>query len=143
MKLTQKNYYSKESNESYMSVSQYKDFCKCEAMAMAKINGTYQQTKSRALILGSLFDELLTGTKKSLDQFVEENKSELFKKNGESIEVRYTWVPWLYKERVSGWGEGWSAEVFDAARAENAGSSEKIRRIVTKVERYHSCPYLI
>ena len=40
-------------------------------------------------------------------------------------------------------GKGWSAEVFEAARAENAGPSEKIRRIVTKVERYHSCPYLI
>ena len=51
MKLTQKNYYSKEMNEQYFSVSQYKDFCKCEAMAMAKINGTYQQPKSRALIL--------------------------------------------------------------------------------------------
>lgn len=83
MKLTQKNYYSKASNESYMSVSQFKDFLKCETMAMAKINGTHQQTKSRALILGSLFDELLTGTKKSLEQFIAENKDELFKKNGE------------------------------------------------------------
>jgi hypothetical protein len=82
MKLTQKNYYSKEMNEQYFSVSQYKDFCKCEAMAMAKINGTYQQPKSRALILGSLFDELLTGTQKSYDKFVAENKDELFKKDG-------------------------------------------------------------
>ena len=46
-------------------------------------------------------------------------------------------------ERVSGWGEGWAAEVFKATRAENAGPSEKIRRIVTKVERYHSCSYLM
>lgn len=83
MKLTQKNYYSEKSNQEFMSVSQYKDFCKCEAMAMAKINGTYQQPKSKALLLGSLFDELLTGTKKSLDQFIDENKDELFKKNGE------------------------------------------------------------
>ena len=83
MALNSKNYYSHEKNLQYFSVSQYKDFCKCEAMAMAKINGTYQQPKSRALILGSLFDELLTGTKKSLEQFIEENKSELFKKNGE------------------------------------------------------------
>ena len=40
-------------------------------------------------------------------------------------------------------GEGQIAEVFDATRAENAGSSEKIRRIVTEVERYHSCYYLL
>ena len=47
------------------------------------------------------------------------------------------------KERVSGQGEGLTAEVFEATRAENAGPSEKIRRIVTKVERYHSCIYLV
>ena len=47
------------------------------------------------------------------------------------------------KERVSGQGEGLTAEVFKATRAKNAGPSEKIRRTVTKVERYHSCSYLI
>ena len=47
------------------------------------------------------------------------------------------------KERVSGQGEGLTAEVFDATRAKNAGPSEKIRRIVTKVERYHSCDCLV
>ena len=47
-----------------------------------------------------------------------------------------------HMERVSGQGEGLTAEVFEAARAKNAGPSEKIRRIVTKVERYHSCIYL-
>lgn len=83
MKLTEKNYYGKESNQAFMSVSQYKSFCKCESMAMAEINGTYTRPKSRALILGSLFDEILTGTEKSLAVFMEENKQELFKKNGE------------------------------------------------------------
>ena len=47
------------------------------------------------------------------------------------------------KERVSGQGEGLTAEVFDATRAKDAGPSENIRRIVTKVERYHSCSYLM
>ena len=83
MKLTQDNYYSPEANKAFMSVSQYKDFCKCEAMALAKIKGEYKQPDSRALLLGSLFDELLTGTTESLADFVEENKQELFKKNGE------------------------------------------------------------
>lgn len=83
MNLTQENYYSPEANREFMSVSQYKDFCKCEAMAMAKINGTYNQPKSRALLLGSLFDELLTGTAKSLEEFITENQSELIKKSGE------------------------------------------------------------
>jgi hypothetical protein len=82
-KLNEANYYSQEMNKQYFSVSQYKDFCKCEAMAMAKINGTYEQPKSKALLLGSLVDELLTGDKESQDNFFIENKDELFKKNGE------------------------------------------------------------
>ena len=82
-KLNEANYYSQEMNKQYFSVSQYKDFCKCEAMAMAKINGTYEQPKSKALLLGSLVDELLTGDKESQDKFFIENKDELFKKNGE------------------------------------------------------------
>ena len=82
-KLTENNYYSKEADERYFSVSQYKNFIRCEAMAMAKINGTYEQPKSKALLLGSLVDELLTGDKESQDKFFIENKDELFKKNGE------------------------------------------------------------
>jgi hypothetical protein len=66
-----------------MSVSQYKDFSKCEACAMAQLNGMWDKPKTRALLLGSYVDEMLTGTKKSLEKFIEENHSELFKKNGE------------------------------------------------------------
>jgi hypothetical protein len=82
-KLTESNYYSKDADVHYFSVSQYKNFLRCEAMAMAKINGTYEQPKSKALLLGSLVDELLTGDKESQDKFFIENKDELFKKNGE------------------------------------------------------------
>lgn len=83
MKLTSRNYYSAKANQAYFSVSQFKDFLKCPAMAMAKLNGEYAPERGRALILGSLVDEMLTGTKKSQDKFIEENRSELFKKNGE------------------------------------------------------------
>ena len=83
MKLTQRNYYGAKASQEYMSVSQFKDFLKCPAMAMAKLNGEYEPERGRALLLGSLVDEMLTGTKKSQDQFIEENRSELFKKNGD------------------------------------------------------------
>jgi hypothetical protein len=83
MKLTQRNYYGQKASREYMSVSQFKDFLKCPAMAMAKLNGEYIPERGRALILGSLVDEMLTGTKKSQDAFLEENRSELFKKNGD------------------------------------------------------------
>lgn len=83
MKLTEKNYYSKSANREFFSVSQLKDFLKCPAMAMAKLRGEYVQAESRSLLLGSYFDECLTGTEKSLRRFIEENYSELYKKNGE------------------------------------------------------------
>lgn len=83
MKLTQRNYFSPQASREYMSVSQFKDFLKCPAMAMAKLSGEYEPERGRALILGSYVDECLTGTEKSLRKFIEENYSELFKKNGE------------------------------------------------------------
>ncbi len=83
LKINSSNYYSKNASLEYMSVSQYKEFCKCEACAMAQLNGEWDKPKSRALILGSYVDEMLTGTFKSQDKFLEENDSELFKKNGE------------------------------------------------------------
>ena len=81
MKLTSKNYYGKDANVSYMSVSQFKDFRKCEAMALAKLKGEYETPKSKALLLGSFVDEMLTGTKKSQLSFIIENRSELFQKS--------------------------------------------------------------
>ena len=79
-KLTEENYYS---DKTYMSVSSFKAFQKCEARAMAEIKGEYIPERGRALILGSYVDEMLTGTIESATKFIEENRSELFKKNGE------------------------------------------------------------
>ena len=67
MKLTERNYYGPKASREYMSVSQFKDFLKCPAMAMAKLNGEYTPERGRALILGSYVDEMLTGTEKSLN----------------------------------------------------------------------------
>lgn len=83
MKLTQRNYYSQAANMAYMSVSQFKDFLKCPAMAMAKLSGEYVPEYGRALLLGSFVDEMLTGTKKSQEKFIEGNREELFKKKGD------------------------------------------------------------
>ena len=81
MKLTNKNYYGAKANQEFMSVSQFKDFQRCEAMAMAKLNGEYEQPKSSALLLGSFVDEMLTGTKKTQCDFIVENRSDIFQKN--------------------------------------------------------------
>lgn len=83
MKLRESNYYSAEANREFMSVSQFKDFHKCPAMAMAKIRGEYEPEYGRALLLGSFVDEMLTGTLRSRDKFITEHKTELYKKNGD------------------------------------------------------------
>ena len=52
MKLTNKNYYNAKANNEFMSVSQFKQFNKCEAMALAELKGEYERPKSKALLLG-------------------------------------------------------------------------------------------
>ena len=75
---TEKNYYSLEAGEQYFSVSQYKDFMKCEAMAMAKLHGEYEQRTTRALLVGSFVDSYFEGT---LPQFMQDNPEIFTRKN--------------------------------------------------------------
>ena len=83
MKLTEQNYYSPEANKAYFSVSQFKDFMKCPAMAMAKLRGEYEEEEKRALLLGKFVDEMLTGTRETQMKFLKENRKELIKKDGD------------------------------------------------------------
>ena len=84
MTLTNANYYSDKANSKYLSVSQYKQFQKCEAAAMAQIRGEWDQPKTTALLVGSYVDAWFEGT---LEQFREENP-EIFKKDG-SLKADY------------------------------------------------------
>lgn len=79
IEVTADNYYSNEMSQAFFSVSQYKDFMKCEAMALAKIRGDYQQPVTRALLVGSFVDSYFEGT---LPQFMAENP-ELFTRKHE------------------------------------------------------------
>lgn len=86
MQLTSENYYSKEANEEYLSVSQYKDFMGtygkrgCEEYALAKIEGTWEENMedSDALMVGSYVDAHFEGT---LDLFKAKHPC-MFKKDG-------------------------------------------------------------
>lgn len=84
MTLTEANYYSQEANREYMSVSQYKAFIKCEAAAMAQLNGQWETPKSTAMLVGSYVDAWFEGT---LGSFYEENP-QIFKKDG-SLKADY------------------------------------------------------
>ena len=83
MKLNSSNYYSQKSNMEFFSVSLFKKFAQCEAAAMAELRGEFTPERGRALLLGSYVDEMLTGTQESRAKFIEENRADLLKKNGE------------------------------------------------------------
>jgi hypothetical protein len=76
MVLTAENYYSKEANKEYMSVSQYKDFAgtygkmACEFSAVEKLEERWEQKKTTPLLVGSYVDSYFEGT---LEEFKKEN----------------------------------------------------------------------
>ena len=85
MVLTAENYYSKEADLEYMSVSQFKDFngtfgkMACEFEAVEKMNGRWGPPKSTAMMVGSYVDAYFEG---SLEDF-KENNPDLFTQKGE------------------------------------------------------------
>jgi len=85
MIITEANYFSPEAEQEYMGSSQYREFCGtigqvgCEARALAKIRGEWEEEKSVALYVGSYVDAHFSGT---LGTFKAQNP-EIFKKNGE------------------------------------------------------------
>lgn len=85
MVLTAENYYSKEANLAYMSVSQFKDFngtygkMACEFEAIEKMNERWKPEKSTPLLVGGYVDAYFEG---SLEQFKEESP-EVFTQKGE------------------------------------------------------------
>ena len=79
MRLTSKNYYGFKAGMEYFSVSQYKDFMKCEAAAMAKIRREYEPPVTKSLLVGSFVDSYFEGT---LDKFIAEHP-EVFTRKAE------------------------------------------------------------
>lgn len=85
MILTAENYHSLEANMAYMSASQFKDFfgtygkSGCEAYALAKAKGQWQDEITTALLVGSFVDAFWEG---SLDKFKTEHP-EVFTQKGE------------------------------------------------------------
>lgn len=82
--ITEENYYSQQANIDYMSCSQFKDFMKCEEMALAKLSGDYSQQSTTALLVGSYVDAHYEGT---LDIF-KAHHPEIFKRDG-SLKADY------------------------------------------------------
>lgn len=79
MQLNDQTYYSREANEIWWSVSQFKDFMKCEAAAMAKLRGEYEPQITRAMLVGSFFDCYF---EKTLNRFMDDHP-EIYTRKGE------------------------------------------------------------
>lgn len=77
MILTAENYYSREANEAYWSVSQVKAFMDCPARALAELKGEIEPKSSTALLEGSYVDAHFAG---EMDAFKREHPEILTKK---------------------------------------------------------------
>ena len=80
MKLTNENYYSREANLEYFSVSQYKAFSHCEASALAEIDGEYKRPETKALLMGSYVDAYFSD---EMEDFVETHPQIFNSRTGE------------------------------------------------------------
>lgn len=78
MGVNKKNYFSKNNNLKYCGSSQFKSFLRCPAMALAELNGEWQEEDSTALIVGSYVDAWFEGT---LEAFKAEHP-DVLKKDG-------------------------------------------------------------
>lgn len=77
--LNNDNYYDREMQIKYTGSTQIKDFLQCEACALAKLNGEFEEEKSKAMLVSSYIDAYFS---KELEQFKEQNP-DIFTKNGE------------------------------------------------------------
>lgn len=78
MKLNNDNYFSREAQMQFMGVSQFKAFEKCEASALAELQGEFEQEMTPALLIGSYVDAYFEG---SLGKFITEHP-EVIKRDG-------------------------------------------------------------
>lgn len=78
------NYFSENNNRKYCGSSQFKDFLKCPARAMAVLDGSLQEEETTALLVGSYVDAWFEGT---LEQFKAEHPN-LFKRDG-TLKMEY------------------------------------------------------
>ena len=84
MELDKYNYFSRQANMEYMSVSQFKAFKDCEAAALAEIQGVYKKTTTKSLLMGSYVDAVFSDEE---DEFIAEHP-EIFRKDG-SLKADY------------------------------------------------------
>ena len=86
MKLTADNYHSSESNMAYWSVSQFKEFDRCEACGLASARGEYVREETDALLIGSYVDAYFSG---ELGEFIDAHRDVMFSKRGGGLLAKF------------------------------------------------------
>lgn len=80
--LNNSNYYSLKASQAFWSVSQFKDYNRCEALGYAKTQGFWEQELTDALLVGSYVDAHFS---KDMNTFVDQYGPMMFKRNGELL----------------------------------------------------------
>ncbi|WP_245902396.1 PD-(D/E)XK nuclease-like domain-containing protein [Gracilibacillus dipsosauri] len=80
--LTSENYYTKEADMQYMSVSQLKNWLECEARTLAELKGIYERPPNKAMIVGNYVHAAFEDMAK-FSQFIDENNHIIFKRDGQ------------------------------------------------------------
>lgn len=78
MKLNDENYFSKESQLQYMSASQFNSFDRCEAAALAEVQGIYREEPTVSMLVGSYVDAYFSD---EMDKFILNNPRVFTQKN--------------------------------------------------------------
>jgi len=94
MKLTNENYYSLEANMEYMSVSQFKDFEKCEVEAMDKLLGLIEEDKSDSFLFGGYIDAHFSN---ELSKYIELNGGDMVNSRTGEFKAPFKNIPEVIK----------------------------------------------
>lgn len=105
--ITADNYYSREADIAYMSCSQYQDFGECEAKAVAKLQGRWEDPLKEAFTVGNYFHSHFEGPE-AHGAFCTEHEDEIFKskmvkdkKTGtESKVITGKYAPYLVADKM-------------------------------------------
>lgn len=87
--VTPENYYSKEADMAYLSVSQYKTFCGtrtrvgCEARGLAEAKREIERKANEAMLVGSYVDAYFSG-QDEFAAFLQEHQDDVFLKTGKN-----------------------------------------------------------
>ncbi len=79
MELNNENYFSQEARKIYTGSSEIKSFLKCEACALAELNGEWEEEKSKSLLVSSYIDAAMSD---ELVEFEQQNP-EIFTRSGD------------------------------------------------------------